>query len=108
MADVLKVLAQVNPVAQTLTDAYTVPAATSATLSSIVVCNQSTTDAKFRIAIAVAGAADAAKQYLYYDTVVPAGRPFVITIGITLATTDVVRVYTDGSSVSFNIFGVQV
>ncbi|SRR6266446_2964326 len=108
MTDTLKVLAQSNPAAQTLTDAYAVPGAASTTISSIVVCNSGSAPDKFRIAIAVAGAADAAKQYLYYDVTIPAYGTFVATIGLTLAATDKVRVYAGGSALSFNVFGVEV
>ena len=108
MTDTFKVLAQANPPAQSLTAAYTVPAATSATLSSIVVCNSGVFPDRFRISVAVAGAADAIKQYLYYDVDVPAFESFVLTLGITLAATDAVRVYAGGSYLSFNIFGVEV
>lgn len=108
MADTYKVLAQSLPVIATLTDAYTVPALTSTVLSSIVVTNQSVITAAFRISIAVAGAADTPAQYLYYDTALPANDTFVATLGISLATTDVVRVYSNSGNVSFNLFGVQV
>lgn len=108
MADTFKVLAQVNPSAGTLTDAYTVPGAKSATVSSIVVCNEGASTDKFRIAIAVAAAADTPKQYLYYDQEIPGNKSFAITLGLTLATTDVIRVYAGGSSLAFNIFGVEV
>ena len=91
-----------------LTDLYVVPAARSATVSSITICNQSSMDATFRVSIAVTGAADEAKQYVYYDEVVRANKTFIATVGITLAALTVVRVYTSGSNVSFNIFGVEV
>ena len=102
-----KVLAQLNPSATTLTTFYTVPAATSTVVSSIFICNQTSTDATFRISIAVAGAADNAKQYLYFDNVAPANDSFTITTGITLATTDVVRAYASTATLSFNMSGVE-
>jgi hypothetical protein len=108
MADTFKVLAQSKPSAATLTDAYTVPASTSAVVSSVVVCNQSTAGTTFRISIAVAGAADDTKQYLYYDVDMPANETFIATIGISLATTDVIRVYATDATVSFNIFGMEI
>ena len=109
MADTLKVLGQSIPGAVTLTDIYTVPALTSTTVSSIYVCNQSGAAATtFRISIAVAGAADATKQYIYYDVNIPANETFVATTGFTLATTDVVRVYATLATLSFSIFGVEV
>jgi hypothetical protein len=108
MADTTKVLAQVKPSATTLTDAYTVPGTTQTAISSIVVTNQSAVATSFRISVAVAGAADTAKQYLYYDVVINGNDSFVATIGITLATTDVIRVYNTLATLSFNIFGLEV
>ena len=108
MADTFLVLAQSKPSATTLTDSYTVPASTTAVISSIVICNQSATATSFRISIAKAGAADTAAQYLYYDVSIDGNDTFVATIGATLAATDVVRVYNTLATLSFNIFGVQV
>jgi len=108
MADTLKVLGQAALAATTLTDIYTVPASTSATISSVVICNRGGTATTFRIAIAVAGAGNANAQYLYYDQAIDANSSFIATIGVTLAATDVLRAYTPGSSVSVNVFGVEV
>ena len=107
MATTYKVLAQSKPNAATLTDAYTVPAATTATVSTITVANQSATATSFRVSVAVAGAADTASQYLYYDIAIPGNNTFATTIGITLASGDVIRVYNTLATCSFNIFGVQ-
>lgn len=108
MAETLKVLAQSTPSAATLTDAYTVPGATSAVISSIVVANRSATATSFRISVAPNGAADANAQYLYYDVAIAGNDTFVATIGITLDAADVVRVYATLATLSFNIFGVEV
>ncbi len=108
MADTLKVLAQVNPAATTLTTLYTVPGATSTTVSSLVVCNQAGTTGTFRVSVQIAAAVDNAKQYLYYDVSVPANDTFTATIGMTLATTDVVKVYASSTSFSFSLFGVEI
>ena len=103
----LKVLAQLNPAATTLTTLYTVPGATTAAVSSIVICNQAASDATFRISVAIAGAADNAKQYLYYDTTVNANDSFVATIGSTLGAADVVRAYASTTTLSFVAFGAE-
>ncbi len=102
-----KVLAQSKPSATTLTDAYTVPGATQATISTITVTNQSATATSFRISVAVAGLADTAKQYLYYDVAIAGNDTFACTFGITLGAADVVRVYNTLATLSFNIFGVE-
>ena len=107
MAEAFKVLGQSAPAATTLTDAYTVPAATQTVLSTVVVCNQGAATT-FRVSIAVAGAADTPKQYLYYDTAIAQNATLTATLGISLATTDVVRVYAGAATLSFNVFGVEI
>ena len=86
---------------------YTAPGATSAVCSTIVVCNQNAAGIKYRISVAVAGAADTPKQYLYYDAVLPANMSVIATMGLSLGASDVVRVYADTGNVSFNLFGVE-
>jgi glucose-6-phosphate dehydrogenase assembly protein OpcA len=108
MANTYKVLGQQNPAATTATTLYTVPAATSAVCSTIVVCNQAASAASFRIAVRPAGAALAAQHYLTYDTSISANDVLTLTIGVTLATTDVVTVYANTANVSFNLFGSEV
>lgn len=108
MAEVLKVLAQSAPSATTLTDAYTVPGATSATVSSIMVCNRSASEATFRVSVAVAGAADGPGQYVVYDLPIAGTDVFAATVGLTLGAADVVRVWASSGDLSFSLFGVEV
>lgn len=106
--DELKVLGQDYPAAATLVDLYIVPTSTNTTVSSITACNQGAGPALFRVSIAVSGAADSTKQYIYWDETVPSNTTFIATVGLTLAAGDVIRVYSDTGTVSFNVFGVQV
>ena len=108
MAEVAKVLNQNAPAATSLTTLYTVPALTYCVASSIIVCNRGNTATTFRISLAVGGAADTAKQYLYYDVPISKNNTFIATIGMTLATTDVVRVYAGNANLSFTLLGVEV
>jgi hypothetical protein len=103
-----KVLGQAALAATTLTDVYTVPAATQAVISTMVVTNRAGSSTNFRLSVAVAGAADNSKQYLYYDVTIPAFETFCSTIGVTLNTTDVVRAYAGNSNLSVNLFGVEI
>ena len=107
MAIAIKVLGQSNPLAASLTTLYTVPALTSTVCSSIVVCNRSATDTTFRVAVRPAGAAISNEMYLYYDVTLAGNDTFIATIGITLATTDVVSVYATLATLSFNLFGQE-
>lgn len=107
-AEVLKVLGQLNPSATTATTLYTVPSSTSTVVSSITICNQAATAATFRVAIRPAGAGLAASHYIAYDIALPANDTITMVLGITLATTDVVTVYSSSATVSFNIFGSEL
>ena len=100
-----KVLGQVNPSATTATTLYTVPSAKSAVVSSLIICNQAASTATFRIAVRPAGATLAAVHYVAYDVTVGASDTTALTLGITLATTDVVTVYASTATLSFHAYG---
>lgn len=108
MTDTLHVLGQLTPSAATLTTAYTVPGATSALISTIVVCNTTAVAATFRISIAIAGAGDTLAQYIYRDVNVNGNDTFTASLGLTLATTDVVKVQASTAGLTFNLFGDEV
>lgn len=108
MANLYKVLGQQSPTATTETSLYTVPAATSAVCSSIIVCNRGATQTTFRVSISQTGAATLNKDYLYYDITLAGNDTFIATIGVTLATTDVIRVYSGNTNLTFQLFGTQI
>lgn len=108
MAITYKVLGQSNPSANTNTTLYTVPANTSAVCSTIVICNQAASAATFRIAVRPAGASIATQHYISYDSNLNANDSITMTIGITLATTDVVTVRANSTTVSFSLFGSEL
>jgi len=100
-----KVLGQSNPAATTATTLYTVPSAKSAVISSLTICNQASSAATFRVAVRPGAATLAAQHYIAYDVTVGAADTTVLTLGITLATTDVVTVYASTATISFNAYG---
>lgn len=108
MATTYKVLGQSNPSATTATTLYTVPSATQAVISTIVVCNQAATTATFRIAVRPAGATLAAQHYVAYDVSVGANDSTALTLGITLGATDVVTIYGSSATLSFNAYGSEI
>lgn len=108
MATTYKVLGQSNPAATTATTLYTVPAATQAVISTVVICNQTASAATFRIAVRVAGAALTAAQYVAYDVTVGASDSTALTLGITMGATDVLTVYGSTATLSFTAFGSEI
>lgn len=108
MATTYKVLGQSNPSATTLTTLYTVPSATQAVVSSIVIANLAASAATFRIAIRPAGASIANSQYIAYDITLGASDSTVLTLGVTLGATDVVSVYASTATVTFSAYGSEI
>ena len=107
MATTYKVLGQSAPSATTNTDLYTVPSATSAVCSTLAICNRGVSTL-FRVAVRPAGATLANEHYVVYDSAISAGNAVFLTLGISLATTDVVTVYANTADVSFSLFGSEV
>ena len=109
MPNTYKVLGQSVPGNTNATDVYTVPSATSTVVSTIVVANITGTNYTYRIAIRPAGASIANQHYLAYDVTCAANDSVTLTLGITLAATDVITVRSsNATSLVFNVFGCEI
>ena len=108
MPTTYKVLGQVAPSATTNTTLDTVPSATQCVVSTIAVCNRAATAATYRIAVRPAGTTLANEHYIAYDSTVGANDSTMLTIGITLAATDVITVYASTANLSFSAFGSEI
>lgn len=107
MAVTKRILGQSSPSATTLTDLYTVASAKQTTVSSIAITNRSSTPTTFRLSAAPSGAADALSQYFAYDEPIAGTATIILTIGLTLAATDKLRVYTALANLTFSLFGQE-
>lgn len=107
MATTYKVLGQSAPAATTDTTLYTVPAATSAVCSTLSVANRGASTT-FRVAVRPAGASLADQHYIVYDNYVAQYDTVFLTLGVTLAATDVVTVYAGAATLSFSLFGSEI
>ena len=103
-----KVLGQSSPSATTLTTLYTVPSATQAVCSTLVICNTTGAAITYRVAVRPAGASIATQHYIAYDASVAANDSVMLTLGITLATTDVVSVYAGAANLAFSLYGAEI
>ena len=108
MASAYSVLGQSAPSAATLTTLYTVPGATQAVISSILVCNRSATATTFRIAVRPAGAGISNEHYIAYDHEILGNEAFDWTVGLSLEATDVLSVYNTDATCSFQAHGVEI
>ena len=108
MPTTYKVLGQSAPSATTDTTLYTVPSATSTVISTITVCNRSSTATSFRIAVRPAGASIASQHYVVYDGAIAANDLLAFTLGLTLAATDVITVRAGTADLTFNAYGSEL
>jgi hypothetical protein len=108
MTEDYKVLGQSAPGATTATDLYTVGSGKKAVISTLIICNRAGASATFRVAIRPAGASLANAHYIAYDTTISANDSIPLTLGITLAATDVVTVYASTANFSFSLFGAEL
>lgn len=103
-----KVLGQSNPSATTNTVLYTVPSSKEAVISSIAIANLASSAATYRLIIQPSADVSTTildKQYLGKDITVGASDTTIVTVGLTLATGDTLKVYGSTATLAFQAFG---
>lgn len=110
MSKAYKVLGQSAPVAATATAIYTVPASTTAVISTLAYVNRDGTGitAAIRVAVVPSGQTLAVQHYIEFDKLVETRGSNKLTIGVTLAAGDKVYIQSDTGNVSFSLFGVEI
>jgi hypothetical protein len=108
MATTYKVLGQSAPSAASPVTLYTVPSATQTVVSTINVVNTGGASDTVRIAIRPAGATLSNEHYIVYNLSLSPTATFTYTSGATLSATDVVTVYSENGTSSFNAFGSEI
>ena len=103
-----KVLGQAAPAATTPDNVYTVPSATEAVISTIVIANRAATAGSFRLSVRPNGASQADEHYLAYDVPIAANDSTTLTLGITMDAADVVTFYASSADMSINVFGTEI
>lgn len=104
-----KVLGQSCPTGTSNVDIYTVPASTSAVVSTLSIANITTTAATYRVAVRPAGASAANQHWIAYDAAVAGSDSVMLTLGMSLAATDVVTVRASAANtLAFSLFGSEI
>jgi hypothetical protein len=103
-----KVLGQAAPAATTPNNTYTVPSATEAVISTVVIANRAATAGSFRLSVRPNGATQADQHYLAYDVPIAANDSTTLTLGITMDAADVLTFYASSADMSINVFGTEI
>jgi len=101
-----KVLGQLNPTSGSLQTLYTAPR--EAVISTLAVCNVSSSVTTFRVAVRPGGEAIANKHYVSYDTSINGNDTVLMTIGMTLSGSDAVSVLAGSTGLALNLFGTEI
>ena len=89
------------------TDLYTVPAGKEAVVSTITVANPTLSATSYRIGVVKSGETLALKHWIAFDIALAANATTTLTLGITLAAGDIIKVSNDTGQVSFAAFGSE-
>ena len=114
MPTAYKILGQTLPTANLLSNVYVVPTSTSAIISTITVCNQSSANANVDIMIRPINETLANKHYLIKGVTIPRADTMILSPGVTLNASVIVAVNNavvtgeTAANVSFNVFGVEL
>jgi hypothetical protein len=114
MPTTYKILGQTLPTANLLSNVYVVPTSTSAIISTITICNQSSANANVDIMIRPINETLANKHYLVKGVTIPRADTMILSPGVTLNASVIVAVNNavasgeTAANVSFNIFGVEL
>jgi hypothetical protein len=109
MPTTYKILGQSGPAATTETVLYTVPASTSTVISTLAICNQSANPATYRIAVRpAADSTTTQKHWVVFGATIDGSDATMLTLGITLAAGDTVRVFSSSATMSFSVFGSEI
>jgi hypothetical protein len=109
MANAYKILGQANLTTTSDTDIYTVPSATEAVISTLIVANIGTVATTFNLALRPNGETLADKHYIAQGVPIAANDSTTLTLGMTLDAADVVTAAAGtANALSFNIFGTEI
>jgi hypothetical protein len=90
------------------TTIYTVPSATQTVCSTLAICNRGMDNAYYDIAVRPAGASLLDKHFITFDALVGAEDTVTLTLGISLATTDVIQITSSTPDLSVSMFGSEI
>jgi hypothetical protein len=104
-----KILGQEAPIAETITELYSVDQSVAgAVISNIIICNRGTSAATFRIAALPASAVLSDQHYICFNTAISAKDLISLNLGVSLGPSESIQIYSSNDNLSFSAFGVEL
>lgn len=104
---IYKILGQSLSVASTYGTLYIVPSSTQTVCSTLAICNLGVSTT-YRVAVKPTGGAVSDVHHIVYNSTLNQYDSVFLTLGITIASTDMILVWAGTSNVSFNLFGTEM
>lgn len=112
MPNTYKILGQVNPSANTQSNVYVVPSATSSVINSIQIANQSASNASYSLIVmpsaSFASPASNGRFFIVRGATMPASDAATLTLSLSLPAGAILAANTNSASLSFSAFGVEI
>ena len=108
MAQSYKVLGQITPTANTLTNVYVTGASSSSIVGTITLHNFSDSNTSYSLVVRPINETIDNKHYIVRGGVLPARELITITGAVTLNSSAILAANNSGSSVSINAYGVEI
>ena len=108
MAQSYKILGQVNPSANTLSNVYVTPNSTEGVVNSIIIANQYTDNASFSLVVRPIDETLDDKHYIVRGCVVPGSDTLTMTLSLTLQGDVILAANTNSPNLSFGAYGVEI
>ena len=103
-----KILGQIVTTANSIANVYVVPAATSASIGTITVCNGTANDVLLDLVMRPSSEALATKHYIVRSITLPAADTLIIDSGVTLNTGAILAANTTGANAAACAAGISV
>lgn len=87
---------------------YNTPAATQAVVSSLVVCNASSSDVTYRIGMDTTAGTPGSGEFLVYDATITGNDTIALTLGICMDADKYIRISSSSSACVFTAFVSEI
>jgi len=110
MARTYRILGQINPTGNILSNVYAVPSGNSAIISSLVIANLSElgTGNSFTLSVNTSGVAVSNSSYIAYKVNCPVKDTVTLTLGITLNAGSILSANANSGNFAFTAFGTEI
>ena len=87
---------------------YNTSGSTTAVISTIAVCNRSSADKRYRIAITSSESTPGTSNFIVYDSIASLNDTTFITVGIALSNNQYIRVSSEDTNITFSAFVSEI